>query len=405
MRFSESRKWIVTFAVLMVFSSVLILFAPYHAHALTAEEAKIASGKGWYTLPDGKITYKKTASAPATGFIKLKKKWCHFDPEGYLSLGWFTDGGKRYFASTQGSVGKKKGALRSGYAKVEGVFYQFDTKDAAGSFGAQQTGWVTIKKKVFYYSEDGTKQTGLQEVKGNLYFFSTAGSPQNIGRIRTGWKTIGDKKYYFRPTGTAGNLYGAAYRNTTVKIDGKNYTFGEDGNATEKKTQAQVTEAQKRFIEKVGALAHADMLSTGVLASVTVAQAIVESGFGTSTLATKANNLFGMKATLSSSTWKSDWDGKTYAVNTQEYINGSYITIKADFRKYPDYAASVADHSAYLTGAKLSDGKLRYEGLVGCKDYTKAATIIKKGGYATAPNYVPALCDVIERYNLTTYDK
>jgi flagellum-specific peptidoglycan hydrolase FlgJ len=76
----------------------------------------------------------------------------------------------------------------------------------------------------------------------------------------------------------------------------------------------------------------------------------------------------------------------------------------AKFKKYPSFEASVADHSAYLTGAKLGDGSLRYEGLVGCKDYRKAATIIKNGGYATAPNYVSVLADVIEKYGLTEFD-
>ena len=61
--------------------------------------------------------------------------------------------------------------------------------------------------------------------------------------------------------------------------------------------------------------------------------------------------------------------------------DGSYVTITADFRKYPCVEDSIADHSAYLLGA-MNGSKQRYSGLKGCADYKKAAQIIKDGGYA-----------------------
>ena len=64
---------------------------------------------------------------------------------------------------------------------------------------------------------------------------------------------------------------------------------------------------------------------------------------------------------------------------------------------------SIADHSAYLLGAK-NGNKLRYDGLRGCTDYRKAAQIIKDGGYATSLTYVEKLCSIIERWKLTQYD-
>lgn len=57
-----------------------------------------------------------------------------------------------------------------------------------------------------------------------------------------------------------------------------------------------MTQEQKAFIERVGALAAADMQKSGVLASLTIAQAILESGWGKSGLTVKANALFGIKA-------------------------------------------------------------------------------------------------------------
>lgn len=142
------------------------------------------------------------------------------------------------------------------------------------------------------------------------------------------------------------------------------------------------------------------------MASVTIAQAILESGWGKSELAQKANNLFGMKTILSGNTWSgSTWDGKSkYTKSTQEDNgNGKTYTIKADFRKYPSVEKSIADHSAYLLGAK-DESKLRYDGLKGCTDHKKAIQIIKDGGYATDTTYVAQICDLIQEYKLTDYD-
>ena len=125
-----------------------------------------------------------------------------------------------------------------------------------------------------------------------------------------------------------------------------------------------------------------------------------------SELALKANNCFGMKCSLSGNDWPgSTWDGKSkYTKQTGEQkSNGEYYTITADFRKYGSVADSIADHSAYLLGAK-NGSKLRYAGLKGCTDYKKAFQIIKDGGYATAIDYVSKLCKIVEKWDLTKFD-
>lgn len=165
-----------------------------------------------------------------------------------------------------------------------------------------------------------------------------------------------------------------------------------------------LTEAQ--VIAKVGALFTADQKKSGILASVSMAQFILESGYGKSELALGANNCFGMKKSLSGNTWGgSAWDGSSvYTKKTQEQnADGSYMTITADFRRYGCVEDSIADHSAYLLGAK-NGNKLRYDGLKGCVDYKKAVQIIKDGGYATSLTYVDKLCSIIERWKLTQYD-
>lgn len=153
-----------------------------------------------------------------------------------------------------------------------------------------------------------------------------------------------------------------------------------------------ITKEQKDFIERVGNLAAADMQKSGVLASLTIAQAILESGWGKSGLTVKANALFGIKAGAS-------WKGKVYSAQTQECYDGAtFTTVTALFRAYDSWADSVADHSALLTGAT------RYKAVIGERDYKTACRAIKAAGYATDPNYADKLIQIIESYGLTAYD-
>ncbi len=159
-------------------------------------------------------------------------------------------------------------------------------------------------------------------------------------------------------------------------------------------------------IAKTGPLFTADQKASGILASVSLAQFILESGYGKSELAQNANNCFGMKKSLSGNTWGgSAWNGTSvYTKETQEQnADGSYKTVTADFRKYACVEDSIADHSAYLLGAK-NGSKLRYDGISGMTDYKAVAQLIKDGGYATSLTYVEKLCSIIEKWNLTQYD-
>ena len=165
-----------------------------------------------------------------------------------------------------------------------------------------------------------------------------------------------------------------------------------------------MTEAE--VVKIVGPLCTEDEKKTGILACITMAQFILESGYGRVSEAAKyANNCFGMKSSLSNNSWSgSTWDGKSvYKMETQEWKNGNYITIIDTFRKYPCIEDSIGDHSAYLLGA-MNGAAYRYEGLKGCKDYKKAIKIIKNGGYATDPIYVDKIINIIERWNLTQYN-
>lgn len=166
------------------------------------------------------------------------------------------------------------------------------------------------------------------------------------------------------------------------------------------------SEKVQRFLETMVPLARADMQKSGILASLTLAQEIIESGWLTSELAINANNPHGMKTQLSGNNWPgSTWNGDVYEKETAEQRkDGTYYTVVAPFRKYRTLREAVADHSAYLAGAKKEGGSLRYPGIVGEKDAAKAIHIVAQGGYATSLSYDEKLLAKVKQYNLTQYD-
>lgn len=152
-----------------------------------------------------------------------------------------------------------------------------------------------------------------------------------------------------------------------------------------------MTVDQKIFIETIGKAAQKDMQESGILASLTTAQAILESSWGASKLSTAAKALFGIKAT--------NWTGKVYNAKTWEVYNGKTQSIIAGFRAYDSWSDSIKDHSKLLTSAP------RYHKLIGEKDYHLACRYIKDAGYATDPDYTTKLVSLISNYKLYTYDK
>ena len=115
----------------------------------------------------------------------------------------------------------------------------------------------------------------------------------------------------------------------------------------------------------------------GILASVTIAQAILESGWGSSILSVKAKNLFG--------------------IDTTEYYNGMRQTVTARFRAYDSFNDSIEDHTKLL----LTE---RYKSVREASNYRDACYALKNCGYATDPNYPQLLITLIEQNNLTQYD-
>lgn len=207
------------------------------------------------------------------------------------------------------------------------------------------------------------------------------------------------KRYFMVPLHKICNLFEINYNYSSAK----NIVY-----MTSKCTQASDFKnmTADQIISTLGPICQANAQKTGIKASVTLAQAILESGWCKSELALNANNLFGMKKSLSGNTWSgSAWDGRSvYAKRTAEYDsanNAYYIT--AEFRKYDSIEASIEDHSAYLLGAK-NGYSLRYAGLTQAATYREQIQIIKDGGYATSPEYVSMLCNLIQTRHLDRWD-
>ncbi|WED57287.1 SH3 domain-containing protein [Fructilactobacillus sanfranciscensis] len=124
----------------------------------------------------------------------------------------------------------------------------------------------------------------------------------------------------------------------------------------------------------------------GVLPSVSMAQAIVESAWGKSA---PGNNLYGIKG---------DYNGNYTMQSTKEYYNGHYVTIQDKFRAYPDLATSVEDHGNFLAVNP------RYSNLLYSKDYAYVCQMLQADGYATNPNYANTLISIISYNNLNRFD-
>lgn len=151
--------------------------------------------------------------------------------------------------------------------------------------------------------------------------------------------------------------------------------------------QAQTRNKQyEDYIKQYRDLAVDEMKKYHIPASITLAQGLLESGAGQSTLARKSNNHFGIKC-------GSDWQGKT--VRHNDDARGEC------FRAYKHPKQSYEDHSKFLAG------RPRYASLFKLKitDYKGWARGLKKAGYATDPRYAQRLIDIIELYDLDKYDK
>ncbi|MBC1921011.1 GW domain-containing glycosaminoglycan-binding protein [Listeria grayi] len=159
---------------------------------------------------------------------------------------------------------------------------------------------------------------------------------------------------------------------------------------------APVQSKQEKFFASISGYAQKLSQKYNVYASVMMAQSALESAWGESGLSKKANNFFGVKG---------KYKGQSVIVETREFSNGKWITIKAEFRKYPSFYESMEDNASKLRNGVSWDHNYYkgtwYENTKSYKDSTKWLT----GRYATDPDYNKKLDSIIEKYGLTKYDK
>ena len=180
-------------------------------------------------------------------------------------------------------------------------------------------------------------------------------------------------------------------KNTNSKSStaAKSQTNGNDSQVVEvleATTSVKVTtQLVKEYIYKYKDIAKENMVNTGIPASITLGQAILESGAGTGPLSVQANNHFGIKC-------HKEWNGPSIRYTDDEE--------NECFRKYDDPSQSFKDHSDFLTS------RSRYASLFQLEkdDYTAWAKGLKAAGYATDVKYPTKLISIIERYELQKYD-
>ena len=145
------------------------------------------------------------------------------------------------------------------------------------------------------------------------------------------------------------------------------------------------TELVLAYIDKYKEIAKENMVKNGIPSSITLGQAILESGAGTGPLSVQGNNHFGIKC-------HKEWTGASIR-HTDDEENEC-------FRKYDDPSQSFRDHSYFLVS------RPRYAELFKLKkeDYKSWAKGLKAAGYATDPKYPDKLISLIERYQLNKYD-
>lgn len=151
--------------------------------------------------------------------------------------------------------------------------------------------------------------------------------------------------------------------------------------------------ARKKFINTVAPYAKEVYKQDKIFASITLAQAMLESDTGNSKLTKEANNLFGIKA-------NKYWTGNTIQMPTKENYNGKEVVETATFRAYNNWDESIEDHTNFLKKNSI----YAQHGVFAAVNYEQQAEAIQAAGYATDPNYASELITLIKKYKLYKYD-
>lgn len=162
------------------------------------------------------------------------------------------------------------------------------------------------------------------------------------------------------------------------------------GNLSQAKTTSE-------FINQISGYAQKIAKENGIYASIMIAQASLESGYGKSTLSSPPNhNLFGIKGS---------YNGQSVAMRTKEYYSSTgWITITDNFKKYPSYAESLEDNARLIRNGTRWNNEFYSGAWIEKTNSYKDASAWLQGRYATDPSYASKLNNIISLYDLTRFD-
>ena len=285
----------------------------------------------------------------------------------------------------------ENGVVLSGVQKWANTYYDFDSN----TYLRVDNNYVKSQWGDWYlFGNDGTIQTKVQKWAGTYYYFDPITYLRvdndyrqsqwgdwylfgNDGRILSGLQKWAGNYYYFDPV-------------TYLKVTNKNITVGGISLYADSTGIISGVNKNATFLLSIHDAALDGWRQYGVLPSVTAAQAILESAWGQSALATQGHNLFGIKGS---------YNGQSITMRTAEYGAGGYYYINDAFRKYPSNYESVVDHGRFLATNS------RYRNLLWKKDYAVVTQYLHDDGYATDPKYASNLNNVIRTYNLDAWDR
>jgi flagellum-specific peptidoglycan hydrolase FlgJ len=143
------------------------------------------------------------------------------------------------------------------------------------------------------------------------------------------------------------------------------------------------------FLTKIGVPAYAQEIGFGIPVEVTLAQSVLESGWGTSELSESYHNYFGIKARKRQA---------SVTMSTKEYVAGKRITKDAKFRKFDSPEEAIAERTQWFLN-NWRYRKVNFDDY----DYKSFCDLLQEKGYATDPHYSTKLQFIIERYNIDNY--
>ena len=331
------------------------------------------------------------ASNGKNGWVNENNQWTYYtnnevaSGRNYSYLPSINGNGKSWYLVDNGVV-------QSGVQQWAGSYYDFD---ANKNYQRVDNNYVQSQWGDWYlFGNDGRIQTGVQQWAGSYYYFDPVTYLRvdndyrqsqwgdwylfgNDGRILSGLQKWFGSYYYFDPV-------------TYLKVTNKNITVNGINLHADNDGILSGVNRNANFLLSIHDAALDGWRQFGVLPSVTAAQAILESAWGQSALATQGHNLFGIKGS---------YNGQSITMRTAEYGNGGYYYINDAFRKYPSNYESIVDHGRFLATNS------RYNNLLWKKDYTVVTQYLHADGYATDPKYASSLNNVIRTYNLDAWDR